>query len=236
MLWTFLLTVAFAGPVPARTTQALLVVVPDADSSFATLQRSERDPDGWHTVGPPIPARVGYSGVAWGIGLHPPQPGLQKVEGDLRSPMGVFLLGNAYRDTSVPPMDLAWPLVLVGPRDLWVEDPTSPHYNAHLVVPGHRPLLPWEEAARMQLDDPALALKVFVRHNPVPAIPGGGSAIFLHAHPADRELATAGCTALARPDLETVIRWLDPRATPVFVLLTPAELERLGPAWNLPRP
>lgn len=234
MTWIFALVAASAGPVPSRSTQMLLVVAPDADGSVATLQRAERNADGWHAIGAPMPARVGAAGVAWGLGLHPAQPGLQKVEGDLRSPMGVFLLGDGYRDTTVPPIATEWPLVLVGPRDLWVEDPKSAFYNAHIVVPGDRPLLPWEEAARMTLEDPALALKVFVLHNPVPAVPGAGSAIFLHGHPADGELATAGCTALGRTDLETVIRWLRPRAEPVFVLLATRDLARLGPAWSLP--
>jgi L,D-peptidoglycan transpeptidase YkuD (ErfK/YbiS/YcfS/YnhG family) len=227
--------VALAGPLPADTTQLLLVVLPDAESSHATLQRVRREGGAWQRVGQAVPARVGAMGAAWGVGLHPPQPGLQKVEGDLRSPMGVFTLGDAYRDSTVPAMPLSWPLVLVGPRDLWVEDPSSPHYNEHIVVPGTRELLPWEEAARMRLADAALALKVFVEHNPVPAVPGAGSAIFLHSHPAEGEMATAGCTALERPELERVLGWLRPEDHPVFVLLTEAELARLARPWGLPR-
>jgi L,D-peptidoglycan transpeptidase YkuD (ErfK/YbiS/YcfS/YnhG family) len=237
---TLLFDLALAGPLPADTAQLLLVVLPDADSSYATLQRARRDPSGWHTVGERVPARVGAAGAAWGRGLHPPQPGLQKVEGDLRSPMGVFELGDAYRDSTVEPMTLAWPLVLIGPRDLWVEDPSSPHYNEHLVVPGSRALLPWEEAARMRLGDAALALKVFVEHNAPPSVqPGAGSAIFLHGHPVmpgggEGEMATAGCTALERAELVRVLSWLQPQAHPVFVLLTEAELARLARPWGLP--
>ena len=49
------------------------------------------------------------------------------------------------------------------------------HYNEHIVVPGDRPLLPWEVQARMAIGDPSLSLKVFVEHNPPPATPGGCS-------------------------------------------------------------
>ena len=230
-----LISIAFAGPLPKETSQIVLVTVRDEESSQGTLRRAVLGPRGWRWEGEPVPARVGAAGVAWGVGLHPPQPGLQKREGDLRSPAGIFLLGDAFRDDSVPEMSVAWPLRWVGPRDLWVEDPSSPHYNEHIVVPGTRPLLPWEEAARMRLFEPVLALKIFIEHNPTPAVPYAGSAVFLHG-PVDGDAATAGCTAIARRDLEEILRFLSPEARPVLVLLTEADLSRLAPLWALPVP
>lgn len=236
MTWMLLALAALAGPVPEATRQLVVVVAHDIDDSKATLHRFARDGREWREVGAPVPARIGARGVAWGVGLHPAQPGLQKVEGDLRSPAGVFRLGDAYRDDSVPEVEASWPVRFVGPRDLWVEDPTSPHYNEHILVPGDRPLLPWEQSARMALRDPYLALKVFVAHNPPPSIPGAGSAIFLHSGAPDGSAATAGCTAIARSELETVLGWLRPEAQPVFVLLTRIELEALADPWGLPTP
>ncbi|MEZ4239411.1 MAG: L,D-transpeptidase family protein [Myxococcota bacterium] len=229
---------AFAGPdrpVPPQTRQLVLVVAPEVDGSAATVRLATRDADGWHAVGAPIPARIGANGVAWGIGLHPPQPGLQKVEGDERSPAGVFRLGAAYRDDSIAPLQVAWPVQHVGARDLWVEDPASPYYNLHLVVPGTRALQPWEEQNRMILDNPVLSLKVAVQHNAPPGvISGAGSAIFLHTWGRDGRVGTSGCTSVARSDLVRIIEWLDPAGAPVLALLTEADLARLGDAWGLP--
>jgi L,D-peptidoglycan transpeptidase YkuD (ErfK/YbiS/YcfS/YnhG family) len=231
-MWLFPV-VALAGPVPEESTQLVLAVVPGPDDSHATVTRWLREGDSWRADGAPVPARIGADGVAWGRGLHPPQPGLQKVEGDDRAPAGVFVLGDAYG--YAPTMAVSWPYHPVGPRDLWVEDPSSSLYNTHLVVEGDRPLLPWEQKATMRLNDAAHALKVFVAHNAAPsAQPGAGSAIFLHTWRREGSAPTAGCTAMARSDLDALVAWLQPEARPVFVLLTASDLARLAEPWSLP--
>ena len=228
---------ALAGVVPDDAGQLVLAVVPGPDDSHATVTRWARAGDRWAAVGAPIPARIGEAGVAWGRGLHPPQPGLQKREGDDRAPAGVFALGDAFGDAEAPPPGVDWPYHPVGPRDLFVEDPARPEYNAWVHVPGDRPLEPWEAASAMRRGDPAHALKVFVAHNAPPgAVPGAGSAIFLHVWRRDGAATTAGCTAMARPDLDALVDWLSPAARPVFALLTAEDLRQLGAAWGLPQP
>jgi len=49
----------------------------------------------------------------------------------------------------------------------------------------------------------------------VAAVPGKGSAIFLHQ---SNGAATAGCVSLARADLVKVLTWLDPAADPRIVM------------------
>jgi L,D-peptidoglycan transpeptidase YkuD (ErfK/YbiS/YcfS/YnhG family) len=158
------------------------------------------------------------------------------VEGDDRTPSGVFTLGPAYGYAPAPPPGATWPYEVVGPRDLLVEDPRSPLYNTHLEVPGDRPLLAWEAEAVMLQDVAAHALKVFVAHNAPPdVVPGAGSAIFLHAWRADGVDATAGCTSMARERLEEVVTWLEPGARPVYVVLHEGAVEALREPWGLPR-
>ncbi|MEQ1571195.1 MAG: L,D-transpeptidase family protein [Myxococcota bacterium] len=233
MWWT--ISALAASPIPADTTQLVLVVAADPDRSEATVTRWTRAEAGWTLEGPPVAARIGARGVAWGRGLHPPQPGLQKVEGDQRAPAGVFALGDAWGDAPVSPA--RWPYHPVGPRDLWYEDPASPLYNTHVRVPGTEPLTPDQQRAVMRSGDPAHALKVFVAHNAPPdAVPGAGSAIFLHTWRKDGVAPTAGCTAMERADLDVLVGWLDPARHPALVLLTIPELERLDEAWDLPTP
>lgn len=227
-------TAALAAPIPADTDQLILGLTEHADSSSATLQRYVRTETGWQPVSPPIPARIGAEGLAWGIGLHPPQPGLQKVEGDWRAPAGVFRIGEALGDELLSePLD--WPMVTVTERTLWVEDATSPLYNRRHVVPADRPLTEWETSQRMRLGDPAHRLKVVIEHNTAPPVAGSGSAIFFHIWRRDGAAPTAGCTAMAAGELESLVRWLLPEAAPVFALLTAADHARLAEDWGLPR-
>ncbi|MCB9686520.1 MAG: L,D-transpeptidase family protein [Alphaproteobacteria bacterium] len=235
-------TLALANPdppvIPPASTELVLTVVPTADASEGQLTRWTRGDSGaWARMGSAVRVRLGADGTAWGRGLHPAQPGRQKQEGDDRAPAGVFALGDAWGYAAGAPPTWTWPYHATGPRDLWVEDPGFPHYNEHLLVEGDRPLVDWEAASVMRARDPSHALKVFVAHNAPPdAVPGAGSAIFLHIWRDDGARATAGCTSMARPDLEELVGWLDPAAHPVYVLLPADDLARLGPTWGLPTP
>jgi L,D-peptidoglycan transpeptidase YkuD (ErfK/YbiS/YcfS/YnhG family) len=72
-----------------------------------------------------------------------------------------------------------------------------------------------------------------IRHNPAPAAPGYGSAIFFHVRRGPTK-PSAGCTTMAVENLEAMIRWLDPSASPHYVLLPKAEYAALRGAWGLP--
>lgn len=121
-------------------------------------------------------------------------------------------------------------------RDLWVEDPASPDYNRHLVVEGERPLDAWESGQRMRLGDPTHRLKRYVAHNGGERSPaareGAGSAVFLHIW-RDGAL-TAGCTAMPPEPLEALLRWLEPGAAPLYVLLPAPIYGKVQAAWGLP--
>ena len=232
-------THALASPIAADTQQLLLATTPDADSSHAVLTRWERNDHTWTAVGEPVAVRLGRQGVAWGRGLHTEQPGLQKVEGDWRAPMGVFSLGDAFGANEIAPEGATWPYIHVTPHDLFIEDASDDHYNQHVVAPGEpgsRPLTEWEQRHQMRQNDPAHALKLFIAHNAAPAVPGAGSAIFFHVWRRDGTRPTAGCTAMARDDLQTMVTWLQADKQPLYVLLTQAERERLTSEWGLPTP
>jgi L,D-peptidoglycan transpeptidase YkuD (ErfK/YbiS/YcfS/YnhG family) len=71
-----------------------------------------------------------------------------------------------------------------------------------------------------------------VEHNP-DGRDRAGSCIFAHVWKAPGA-ATAGCTAMSDADMQQLLRWLDRRQSPRFVLLPAREYERLGEAWKLP--
>ena len=229
---------AGAGPLPPGCGQMLLGVARGWDDSQVTLNRFERVRGRWQPVGRPWAGRLGKSGLVWGLGLHPvPAGGRLKEEGDGRAPAGVFAIGGAIGLCA--PDQVArrksMPYTRIGPRDLWVEDASSPYYNQHLRLPYDEPRTPWEKKQQMKLNDPAHVLKLFIAHNAPPRpVPGAGSAIFLHVWRRAGALATTGCTTMPELRLREVIAWLDPGLNPVYVLLPRQEYARYRQAWGLP--
>ena len=98
-------------------------------------------------------------------------------------------------------------------RDRFVDDPKSPHYNTwQRVGPGGARA--WKSAEKLS----QYQLAVVIHHNTTPVQARAGSAIFLHVW-ASPTTPTAGCTSMARDDLITLIRWLDPSQQPLLVQL-----------------
>ena len=226
--------------VPPSTKQLVLGVASDWSSSTATLQRYARRGSGktlgpWKAVGAPFTARLGLQGLAWGIGLHTvPAGAVRKVEGDDRSPAGLFTLSTAYGYSPLWAKNTKLPYVSVGGDDLFVEDPTSPFYNSHVRI-DHAPATEWEQAQQMHQNDPAHRLEVLVDHNrTTPPTPGAGSAIFIHIWRGDGAKTTSGCTSVSDESIETLVSWLDPAAKPVYALLPADEYDARQEAWGLP--
>ena len=108
-------------------------------------------------------------------------------------------------------MQAPGPIAQPDKRDRFVDDAQSPHYNSWQKAPINAPA-PWKSAERVA----AYRLAVVVKHNMNPIKPGAGSAIFIHLpHPNNRP--TAGCTAIPRAQLLSILSWLDPGQRPVLI-------------------
>lgn len=224
---------------PDHTTQLIIAMGTTTETSAVVVERYTRADAAspWTAVGESFPARIGKNGMAWGLGLHgtPPEGARHKQEGDWRAPIGMFEIGQAFGDGPVAPQGSQWPYRTVTTHDLWVEDASATTYNQHIVVPQTRPLTAWEESQRMKMGDPAHALKIVIGHNLTkPAVPGAGSAIFMHIWRDSGNRPTSGCTAMARSDIEQVLKWLSVDAKPVFVMLDAALRAHARAAGDLP--
>jgi len=207
------------------------------DSTTAILQCYQRTSGraGWQPLfNNPVPVLLGRSGLAWGRGVFPPPSnGIPwKVEKDWKAPAGVFQLGKLFGYAASPPRGTRWPYTQVGPYDAFIDDSHSPNYNQHVRV-DPRNIPPWFEKQRMRLGDSAYKWMLEIRHNPAPAAPGYGSAIFFHVRRGPTK-PSAGCTTMAVENLEAMIRWLDPTASPHYVLLPKADYAALRAPWGLP--
>jgi D-alanyl-D-alanine dipeptidase len=215
--------------------QLLVVVTPDWDTVTGELRRYERpSPSGdWRAVGAPVTIVVGKSGTAWDPALTPVVPGPVKREGDGRSPAGVFALGSAFGLAA--PAEAAWltlPYVQEVPTLECVDDPASVHYN-RLVDRSTVAAVDWKSSEKMAAVGEAYRWGVVVEYNTSPPVPGQGSCIFLHVSPTPGQ-GTAGCTAMAAPALDEVLRWLDPAKRPVLVQMPKAVCSALAAPWKLP--
>lgn len=142
-----------------------------------------------------LPCAIGRGGIT-----------RDKREGDGATPAGVHrIVGMLYRPDRIAASRLPSGAIPVGPGDLWSDDPGDPAYN-QLVRAPHR--FSHERLAR---PDPLYDLVLVTDWNWPLAIPGDGSAIFIHAWRAPRH-PTAGCVAFAPRDLMWIARRLDRRS------------------------
>ena len=231
-----LLLLAGASPVPAESRQLVLSLSASWGQTRALLQTYGRPSKetAWTPVGAPFEASLGQSGLGWGRGLHPPDlAGPQKLEGDGRSPAGVFDLRLVTGYARTAPAGTRLPYREATATLRCVDDPRSSRYNQ--LVDEAKVRKDWSSAEDMRRKDDLYRLVVWVGHDDAPAVPSGGSCIFLHLRDGP-EATTTGCTAFEPEAMERLLRWLDPAARPVLVQLPDPEYRRLAASWELPEP
>ena len=103
------------------TINQLLVVFNNDTGSKATLVAFERFGKRWKRKFGPILASIGRNGFA--------APGA-KVEGDGKTPTGIFALGQLF--TYEPRIDTKLPFIQSNAEDKWVDDSTSTDYNKYI--------------------------------------------------------------------------------------------------------
>ena len=234
-----------AFEIPGQTRQIIVGVTNGWAGNKAQLRRFTRKSGVWTSLdAEPITAVLGPKGLAWGRGLNPVPGGAissaggvgskrTKREGDKRSPAGVFSLGKAYGYDPIWSARTKLDYVTVTPADLFIEDTSSEFYN-HQIRLDHPAASAWELSQQMEQTDPAHRLEVVVDHNTPRPIRGAGSAILLHIWRQNGKKFTTGCTAMADTDMESIVRWLDPGAHPLYVLLPRSEYLTRQASWGLP--
>jgi D-alanyl-D-alanine dipeptidase len=197
----------------------------------------------WHARGGPVDIVVGTNGLGWGIGIVATDgAGVRaandpvKKEGDGKSPAGVFTLGTAFGYAAQPFPGLKMPYLSLTPSIECVDDPRSKNYNR--IVDRNRVTPDWKSSEHMREAGESYVWGAVVNHNGTvpasgdPPVPGGGSCVFLHIWHSLNQ-GTAGCTAMTKTDLESLLVWLDPARKPRLVQLPEPAYERLAYSWGL---
>lgn len=174
--------------------QVITVRAASTHSTSAELDLWNRSANGTyrHVYGP-VHAFIGSNGVG------------TTREGISRTPAGVFALTQAFGNQASNATKL--PYFRAGTRDWWDENPRSSTYNRHV----KQVLSPGGGSENLYYAGPAYAHAVVIDYNTAPVVKGAGSGFFLHV---STGAPTAGCVSVSATQLNTIMRWLDPRAHP----------------------
>jgi L,D-peptidoglycan transpeptidase YkuD (ErfK/YbiS/YcfS/YnhG family) len=191
-------------------TQLITVVAATPRSITGSLRLWRKSAECWLAVDGPWTAHLGRNGLSE-----------HKREGDKKTPAGAFGIQPVmYGVGPDPSIRYRYHRIVCG--DWWVEDSRSPFYNRfHHVRCGTKPpfRITSEDMSRSPISYRYLAV---IDYNTQPIVAGRGSGIFLHVSASGGP--TLGCVSLTRPQLVTVLRWLDPAALPLIAIGTAATI------------
>jgi L,D-peptidoglycan transpeptidase YkuD (ErfK/YbiS/YcfS/YnhG family) len=193
--------------------QLIVVLSKDMNTTSASMQRYVKE-NRWHKVGAAVPVTLGRSGLGHSEGAEP-----LKVEGDGRSPAGLFEISRTF-GTEVSP-NSAMVYLHADETLICIDDVSDEHYNQIAVLD---PLHPPKSYEKMRREDEVYRNGAIIEYNAA-GIKGRGSCIFIHLnHPDNRP--TSGCTAMDREALIELLRWLDPLQHPKILQIPQSECQK----------
>ena len=182
--------------------QQLVLVINDNDTSNrATVFALEKRNSKWKIKFKNIPASIGRNGFAL---LE------KKIEGDGKSPTGLFMLGQLFCYENK--INSSLPFIQTNEEDKWIDD--SNHVNYNQYIKGNTTAKSFEH---LFLNNIYYKYCMVVEYNTHPVIKGKGSAIFFHV--ADAQYSpTAGCVAIQEADMVKILKWLKPNLNKAILM------------------
>jgi len=185
----------------AENSQVLIVYNDTATSHSAKLTAVEKVNGKWEYVVGIIDAGVGLQGFA---------PLDQKVEGDKKSPTGIYRIGMVF--SYLPQIDTKLNFVQSNDSDKWIDDPQSDDYNKW--VRGATTAKSYEN---LKLSNDTYKYCTVIEYNTDSIVKGKGSAIFFHLG-SEKPGGTYGCVSVAEPNMVKILAWLDKAKNPVIIM------------------
>jgi len=183
--------------------QMVMVLSDELNATTAVLQRYEKKQI-WEKKGDSIPVVLGRNGLGW-VDKEP-----RKMEGDGRSPAGVFEIEALFGYDQKS--DSTMPYLHADDELICIDDVSHPRYNQ--IVNNKLDLVP-KSFENMKRDDDVYRKGAVIGYN-LRGEYHRGSCIFLHANHADKR-PTAGCTAMESESLNEVLGWLDGTKSPILL-------------------
>ncbi|MGI8880521.1 MAG: L,D-transpeptidase family protein [Jatrophihabitans sp.] len=220
-------TAVFPVPVNPGSSEQVITVSANPGSTVGTLKTWEKTATGWVAKFPAQTAHIGSAGLT--KNARDDFPG---------TPIGQFSLTESFGRQSDP--GTAMPYFKTDNNDWWGGDKASKAtYNNHVrCAPGHCPM---KESLSEHLKPIGAVYdySVVINYNRFPAVSGKGAAFFLHVTDGT---PTAGCVAISRSALISVLRWLNPAKHPIIAINTPKStsvvynLNPIGSVGPIPGP
>jgi L,D-peptidoglycan transpeptidase YkuD (ErfK/YbiS/YcfS/YnhG family) len=181
--------------------QLIVVFNQNAADASASLVGLEKKKGKWLVQFKAIKASVGRNGIANKDA---------KVEGDGKSPNGIFELGRLFGYEELAPTSINY--TQTTSEDKWIDDSNAPDYNTH--VRGNTNAKSFEHLKLNSID---YKYCMVIEYNTKPVVKGKGSAIFFHL--ADEKYTpTSGCVAIAENDMLNYLQWLMPNKKRAILL------------------
>lgn len=155
----------------------------------------------WETTFDTIPCTFGLKGLA--------EPD-QKVEGDKRTPSGIFQIGPAFGYKK--DLDVNMGFIELSDNHYWVSDTNSQLYNTLI---DYYPKGVYAE--KMKRSDHLYKYGIIIEYNTFNTIKGNGSAIFIHIE-RKKGYPTAGCIAVSEICIKKLINWIKPKKKPLIII------------------
>lgn len=169
----------------------IIVTAPSMETQNAKLQLFQRSnpADPWQALGSPEAVVIGKAGLGWGFTFLEFKRGEEpeKIEGDKRSPAGIFRVGPAFGFSKG---DTPGFIHVVPEETVCVEDPASAYYNKITTRSAIEPDIKVDVMA----SNSRYRNGLFIDY-PSERSSRRGSCIFIHIW-ADPEQGTSGCVAL----------------------------------------
>jgi L,D-peptidoglycan transpeptidase YkuD (ErfK/YbiS/YcfS/YnhG family) len=155
-------------------------------------------------------------GVAWKpmfkssfkavIGKNGMVLGKDKKEGDLKTPAGLYPIGETF---GTHPLALKMDYKYITADDKFIDDVNHAHYNSWVSGPTDA------KSYESMLTEP-YTYGAVIKYNMNPTTAGAGSAIFIHLWQSPNS-PTTGCIALDKKHLLIMLRWLDKNQHPYIL-------------------
>jgi L,D-peptidoglycan transpeptidase YkuD (ErfK/YbiS/YcfS/YnhG family) len=181
--------------------QLLVVYNENLESFSAVLVALEKIENKWVVKQEPVAAGIGINGFA--------SPN-QKVEGDGKSPTGIFKLGKLF--SYEKQTNTLLENQQTTKEDKWIDDVNSSDYNRHIVGPTNA-----KSYENLLMKNDVYKYCLVIEYNTNPVVKGKGSAIFFHLSVKENSF-TAGCVSIKEEYMKLMVNWLDPKQNPTMIM------------------
>ena len=137
---------------------------------------------------------------------------LEKVEGDRKTPEGVFNATLAFGLKDNPGSILEYRKIADG--DYWVDDSNSVYYNKWVNIGNVKK--DWNSAEDLKAAYPLYNYVLALNYN-AECTPGKGSAIFIHCTATDNDTSSAGCIRIPEEYMKKLTQSVDENTKIVII-------------------